>query len=304
MLLEAIFSAGTIVLTEFVKATVTEIVRYCSNFLGKANSEKQNEPSSHQYKVAKDIASELEVIDTEVIDLEQKQKHDGKILRPDQERKEELESLRFDKFQDYQKAKKEENVEEYSKNLENYEASALNDDRVHILQYHMGQVVLERKCNGPRCGRPMILNSKQRLNGGLYCLNDSFWSCTGYYNQPSLQCRCTQQFQAADIRFLHKSDIFEFQISSQDLSQIFDEHSVKKATVDRMSSHLKEKDDEVLCSTHYVPMILREKLNHQGVVLDMYYLRCPHPGCPQLVKLKSHAQLAAFLRRREGRGIL
>ncbi len=304
MLLEAILSAGTIVLTEFVKATVTEIVRYCSNFLSKVNSGKQSEFSSHQYKIAKDIASELEVIDTEVIDLEQKQKHDGKILRPDQERKEELESLRFEKFQNYQKAKKEEIVEEYSRNTERYETSVLNDDRVHILQYHMGQVALEKKCNGLRCGRPMILNSKQRLNGSLYCLNDFFWSCTGFYNQPPLQCRGTQQFQIADIGFLHKSGIFEFQISSQDLSEIFNENSVKKATVDRMKSYVKEKDDEVLCPTHYVPMILREKREHQGVALDMFSLRCPHPGCPQLVKLKSPGQLAAFLSRREGRGIL
>ncbi|WP_157871854.1 hypothetical protein [Gloeothece verrucosa] len=51
-------------------------------------------------------------------------------------------------------------------------------------------------------------------------------------------------------------------------------------------------------------MVLREKYGHGDVALDMYYLACPHPGCGQTVKLKSAAQLAAFLRRKEGRGIV
>jgi hypothetical protein len=304
MLLEAIFSIGTIVLTEFTKAFATEVVRHWSNLFSRTTSERQNEHSSHSYKTTKDIADELETIDAEVIDLELKQKHDGQILRPDKERKEELEFLRTEKFEDYQKAKKEEIVIEQSKNPENYETSALNDSSVHILQYHMGQVVFEKKCNGQGCRRPMLLNSKQRLNGGLYCLNDFFWSCTGFYNQLPFKCLGTQQFQMADIGLLHKSDVFEFQISNQDLSEIFDQNSVRKATIDRVRSHLKEKDDEILCSIHYIPMTLKEKREHQGMALDMFFLGCPHPGCQQLVKLKSPAQLAAYLNRREDRGIL
>ncbi len=38
-------------------------------------------------------------------------------------------------------------------------------------------------------------------------------------------------------------------------------------------------------------MILREKREHNGLVLDMFHLGCPHPGCKQVVKLKSPAQL-------------
>lgn len=96
------------------------------------------------------------------------------MSRKDQERKVELESLRIKKFQDFQKARKKEIAKEQSKNPDNYETSMLKSDNVHILQYHMGQVVLEKKCTTPGCGRPMILNSRQRLDGGLYCLNDFF----------------------------------------------------------------------------------------------------------------------------------
>lgn len=159
----------------------------------------------------------------------------------------------------------------------------------------MGQVVLEKKCAEPGCGKPMILQSRRRLDGSLYCLDDFFWSCTGYYSNLPFKCNATKKFQAKDIALLHKSDIFEFQVSQSDLSRIFNDKSVQKATINRVKYHLRDKD---------VPMILREKREHKGVALDMFFLACPHPQCRQLVKFKSPAQLAAYLSRKEGRGIL
>lgn len=50
-------------------------------------------------------------------------------------------------------------------------------------------------------------------------------------------------------------------------------------------------------------MVLREKRNHSDIILDIFYLQCPHFQCQQLVKLKSVAQIAAFLHRKQGRGI-
>jgi hypothetical protein len=39
-------------------------------------------------------------------------------------------------------------------------------------------------------------------------------------------------------------------------------------------------------------------------LLDKYHLRCQNPECSQTTKLKSFPQLAAFLRRKDGDGIL
>ncbi|WYL96482.1 MAG: hypothetical protein HEQ35_24145 [Gloeotrichia echinulata IR180] len=308
MLLEALFAAGTMVLREFVRCTAVEVIRHTvevirhwTNSRSNKDSSSQQTNSSYSNKTTKDVTEELEIIDVEFVELERKERRDGNIFQQDQERKQELELLRTDKFNEYQEVKSKEIAEEQSANPENYETSNLGIDKVHILQFHMGQVVLEKKCS---CGKPMILQSQRRLDGSLYQLSDFFWSCTGFYNKLPLQCRITKNFTAMDVGFLHKSDIFEFQVSNQQLSTIFHDTSVKKATISRVKSHLKEKDDEILCPVHHVPMILREKLNHSGVALDMFFLACPHIGCQQIVKLKSPAQLAAYLKRREGRGIL
>lgn len=308
MLLEALFAAGTTVLREFVRCTAVEVIRHTvevirhwANSRSNKDSSSQQTNSSYSNKTAKNVIEELEIIDVEFVELERKERRDGQISRQDQEHKQELDLLRTDKFKEYQELKSEEIAEDQCASPEDYETSTLNTDKVHILQFHMGQVVLEKKCS---CGKAMILQSQKRLDGSLYQLSDFFWACTGFYNNLPLQCKRTKSFTAMDVGFLHKSDIFEFQVSNQQLSTIFHDTSVKRATISRIKSHLKEKDDEILCPVHHLPMILREKLNHSGVALDMFFLRCPHTGCQQIVKLKSPAQLAAYLKRREGRGIL
>ncbi|BAZ41125.1 hypothetical protein NIES4101_70870 [Calothrix sp. NIES-4101] len=305
MFFDALFSIGTTVITEFVRCAAVEVVRQIHHHWSKSrykqDSSDKSTSSSYSNKVAKDVTEELEVIDVEIVELEKKEKRDGYCSQQDQEHKQELERLRDDKFEELQKRKSTEIIEEQRANPENYEISNLGGDNVHIPQFHMGQAVLGKKCS---CGKPMILQSRQRLDGSLYQLNDFFWACTGFYNNQPLQCRRTQSFAAKDVAFLHKSDIFELQVSHQELSTIFNDPSVSKATVSRIKSHLKEKDDDILCPIHHVPMTLREKRDHSGVALDIFFLACPHIGCQQIVKLKSPAQLAAYLKRREGRGII
>ncbi|MEQ9548545.1 MAG: hypothetical protein RIM23_02835 [Coleofasciculus sp. G3-WIS-01] len=303
MLLEAIFAIGTIIITEFARVACREVIEQWTS-RSKENASNHGGYSERTNKTPKDIINDIEIIDTEIVDLERKKQRDIYVPISDNEHLEYLEFLRNEKFNDYQKAKKKEIAEEQYKNPDNYETSVLKNDSIHVLQYHMGQVVLEKKCAEPGCGKPMILQSRKRLDGSLYCLDDFFWSCTGYYSNLPFKCNATQKFQAKDTALLHKSDIFEFQLSQSDLSRIFNEKSVQKSTINRVKYHLRDKDNEVLCPIHYVPMILREKREHKGVALDMFFLACPHPKCPQLFKLKSPAQLAAYLSRKEGRGIL
>ncbi len=166
MILEAIFAVGTIVLTEFTKTSTAEFVRQWfqnKSFFGKKTSEFSSS------KTAQDVTTELEIIDAEVIELEKKGQRDGYVSARDKERREELKYLQANKFNQYQEIKEVEIAREHTKNPENYETSVLKDDRAHILQYHMGQVVLEKKC---RCGRPMFLQSRKPSNGGIYRLED------------------------------------------------------------------------------------------------------------------------------------
>lgn len=83
---------------------------------------------------------------------------------------------------------------------------------------------------------------------------------------------------------------------------VFNDRVVQRAVVNRVRSHIRDKDVDMLCPVHLIPMILKEKRENTGA-LDIFYLGCLHPGCGQTVKLKSPAQLAAYLDRKEGRGI-
>jgi hypothetical protein len=297
MILEAIFAVGTIILTELTKTSTAEFVRQWfqnKKFFGSKVSEFSSS------KTTTDVTRELEIIDVEVIELEKKEWRDGYVSARDRERKEELEYLQADRFNQYQEIKEIEIAKEHTESPENHETSILKDNSAHILQYHMGQVVFEKKC---KCGRPMLLQSQQRLDGSLYRLEDFYWSCTGYFNPPLLQCKKKQSFCADDAGFLHKANVLEFQITNQDLTRIFSDTLIQRAVVNRVKSHVSDKDEDTLCPVHLVPRVLKEKRENVGA-LDMFYLGCPHPGCSQVVKLKSPAQLAAYLDRKEGRGIL
>lgn len=304
MILEALFTGAAIFCVEavrtFASEFVTEVVYRWKNSRNKAKPDAQQ--NSFNVKTAQATVQDLETIDAEIVELERKARRDGSSSRADQDRQQELEQQRAEKFKQYEAAKSEEILSEQAENAENYTASVLSSDRVHVLQYHMGQVVLEKKCSA--CQRPMILQSRQRLDGSLYRLEDFFWSCTGYFNPAHLQCRGTQPFRKQDSAFLHKTNVLELTVSNADLSSIFESRSVQNAVVERVKSHVKEKDQEIMCSIHHVPMTLRERREHSGAALDMFFLGCPHPGCQQTVKLKSAAQLAAYLQRKEGRGIL
>lgn len=306
---EALFVIGSIIFTEIVRATAVEVIRNWTNSRSQntANTNAQR-PSRSSRTNSQEVKQDLETVDVEFVDLERKEKRDGRVSNKDQERKQELELLRTEKFKEYQDLKSAEIAEEQRANPEEYGTSVIDNDKAHILQFHMGQVVLEKKCN---CGQPMILQSRTRLDGSLCQLNDFFWSCISYYSNSIPKCK-TQNFTAKDLGLLHKSDILEFQLANQELSTIFHQPSVETAVVKRVKSHIQEKDDEILCPVHHLPMILREKRDHQGAALDMFYLACPHnpdirnyqAGCQQKVKLKSPAQLAAYLTRSENRGIL
>jgi len=309
---EALFMIGSILFREVVSAATTEIIRSWTDSRNRNqnNAANKNERTSRSSRTkSQEVKQDLKTVDVEVVDLERREKRDGRVSTKDQERKQELELLRTEKFKEFLDRKSAEFADEQSAKPEEYETSIINNEKVHILQFHMGQFGLEKRCS---CGQPMILQCKTRIDGSPYQLNDFFWSCVTYYNQFIPNCRPSQKFTAKDLGLLHKSDIPEFQLSNQDLSTIFHQPSVEIAVIKRVKSHLQEKDDDILCPVHYLPMILREKKEHKGAALDMFYLACPHnpdaknyfAGCQQKVKLKSPAQLAAYLQRSENRGIL
>jgi hypothetical protein len=134
--------------------------------------------------------------------------------------------------------------------------------------------------------------------------SDFFWQCTGFYSVDD-QCRNTISFRPADISLVHKSGIPEIEIENTDLVTIASEDSVLQSTDRRIKAHIGDADADVLCPLHLTPMRLRQKRGPGNMpLLDKYHLRCQNPECSQTTKLKSFPQLAAFLRRKDGDGIL
>ncbi|MEH2013887.1 hypothetical protein [Nostoc sp.] len=307
--IEAIFSAGAIVMKAIrtvnqITKTVHQVTKnYINNIVDERFQEraKENQTAPSPTPVTVNIQIDIKKIDLEETELEKKRARDGLLKRTDLEKLEELKKQSDDQFEQWQKAKTQEVVAEQAKNPDAYETSFLNNDKAHILQFHMGQVVLEKRCG---CGRPMFLQHKNRPDGSLFMLNDFFGSCIGYYNHPNTQCKGTQKFGTQDISLMHKANVFELKLSNLELHKSFAPRPVQIMVIDRVREHLKVENSDVLCPIHHVPMVLREKRNHLDVVVDMFYLQCPHFGCQQLVKLKSVAQIAAFLHHKEGRGIL
>jgi hypothetical protein len=304
--IDAIFGAGSFVfkgintLHQLAKNYVARLVDEALRERGVENQPASN-PNSvnvHFYNV-QNVQNDIKNNDIEQTEIEKKRARDGSLNLSDREKLEELKKQGEDKFEQWQKAKTQEVIIEQAKNPDSYETSFLNNEKVHLLQFQMGQVVLEKRCV---CGRPMMLQHRDRKDGSIFLLNDFFWSCVGYYSN---QCRGTQRFQTQDIGLLHKTNILELQLSNTELGQSFTRPLIQK-TVVRLRQHLGAEDRDVLCPIHHVPMILKEKdkSNHSNVVLDMFHLRCPHFQCQHTVKLKSLAQIAALLYRKEERGIL
>jgi ssDNA-binding Zn-finger/Zn-ribbon topoisomerase 1 len=174
----------------------------------------------------------------------------------------------------------------------------------HILAWHTGQLVLKKRCN--KCGRPMFIQHRQRINDAeLLGIKDFFWSCIGYYNTGNAKCNGLEWLTTKDMSLLHNKNINEFQVTNQELTLICNQKSIQRNINSRIIQHIKEHDEHILCPIHHTPMILREKYNHNDNTLDRYFLGCTnYPSCTQIVKLKSWSQLAGYLHRTEGAGIL
>lgn len=196
----------------------------------------------------------------------------------------------------YQEAQANAAVSELAEAPDSFTQSILNPGSENKLLYHVGLVTLKKEC--PSCNRAMKLQHK---TVEFPQFSDFFWQCTGYYDKEI--CRKTEKFRPTDLTLLHKSNIPELEIHNADLTIIASEKSIQLSTNRRIASHLGETDTDVLCPIHATPMVLREKQGDMPL-LDRYHLRCTQYPCSQTTKLKSYPQLASFLRRRDGEGIL
>jgi ssDNA-binding Zn-finger/Zn-ribbon topoisomerase 1 len=199
-----------------------------------------------------------------------------------------------------------ETSQKISQNPENLHSSIITPEKVHILQYHIGQTVLGKKC--PRCGNDMILQFPQGQT--KIGMEQIFWGCTGYY---STSCNHCEPYHHKDQNLLSPEEIPELSISNSELAEFFSSDlpamkDLRNGVKKRMQEHIKQGTENYVCPVHCEKLILRQKKEFIGA-LDQFFLGCPmwrygdKTSCQYMVKIKSPAQLAAILKDYEGRGI-
>lgn len=262
---------------------------------------KVSTPSWLPPQLAASIDSIIDVIkeiDNEISDRERYASRAGHATRGGNSQISELETQKLEQYRKLEEAKKQQSTQQLENQPDKFTETLLSHDKTHLLQYHLGLAVLEKRC---KCGYPMRLQH-QTINDPSF--SHFFWQCTRYYVEDSIPNCKNINFRASDIKLLHVADIPELQISKDDLQVIGKEKTIQADTSKRLSDHLHSEDREVLCPVHMTPMVLLEKKGDRIPLLDRYHLRCSHFQCSQITKLKSIPQLAAFLRRKEGTGIV
>lgn len=248
----------------------------------------------------KEEIKQTKSVNDEIIDLEKKRQRDGGLNSNDSHRLNELYSERS-LLREAVEAKKEADLaKDIAENESSFDSLLVDDVNLHILQFHVGQNVLGKKC--ARCNKPMTLQW-QREHVVKY-ISQFYWGCTGFYDSS---CRATQSITQNEFNLITKVDRAEFSISNEILTRIV-ESPVAKNTIRKRISEIKNMENEAyLCPMHGEPMILREKKNPNGGLMDQYFLACPRyydAGCKQIMKIKSAGQLAAILETKTGTGIL
>ncbi len=244
---------------------------------------------------------EIRDINSEIGEYESKRFRDGRLNEYDDRELAELYSRRNNGALQLAQTNEIIMANDVSKGVGAYDNVSVSDANTHILQFHVGQSVFGKSCR--LCGMPMVLQWKQRL--ATVQMSDFFWGCTGFFGRT---CRNTERFARSDMTLFTNTDREEFAITATQLTSIASLPQSRQLIRRRMDGIVDVANRSYYCPVHHEPMVLRTKKNPESI-RDMYFYGCPRwrpagPGCNQIVKLKSAAQLSAALETTSGRGFL
>lgn len=195
---------------------------------------------------------------------------------------------------------------------EEYAAITIDDSTSHLLQSTVGQTIYGKKC--PKCGWQMQLQwNRMKTAVGTA---DFGWGCTGWYwpgksGTPHL-CNHWEELDPNDFDIFARAKRPEYaELTAPEFSKIVLNHS--DHVIERFEAvrnNNRASPTEVYrCPVHGEPLVLQKKKENGGRLLDMYFLGCPRwqpqeQGCQYIVKLKSPAQLNAYLEASTGEVII
>ena len=188
----------------------------------------------------------------EILEFKKKLKKDGRLQPYDSGKIITLGNERDRLFNEYKNNKEVEIIENIKTKPNNFEDFIISKDKLHLIQYHVGQTVLGKVCN--KCNRPMILQFAR--NKEISDLSDFFWGCTGWYFEV---CKSSEPFIISDFSLLTENNKNEFHITNNDLTNIFDNNMIENHTLKRVGNHVNQAVDDYVCPIHKEPLILKPK---------------------------------------------
>lgn len=279
---------GKFLIGHFVIPILKNIADYFANKVVKNFDKKEN------IEIAKKIREKNE----EIKELNEKKLKDKKLKEADEERLRELaeerDNVLYTAFEENKKAENENKIIEKPSDFKEFKIDTTN---IHILQYHIGQIILEKKC--AKCHSPMILRY----------IDNFFWACSGVFNKT---CEgSTRNFEITDMKIVARTDITEFEYSSEDLNLIYTDNqkSLKKI----MGDYIGDESQSRICPKHKVSLVLRKnsQKEFEGAIRQ-YFWACPCwygrdrdslINCDYKITIYSPAEIASALREFRGRGI-
>jgi len=295
-LLDSIFSGVKIfvaevitVARESVRAVLEEIDR--SSF-GKAATQFVQGLNRKYFNEAENLADEER-------ELTKKFQSDGKHSLSDKDRLQEIQSERVLLRKNLEAAKTKEAVEEFRAEQDRVIVAQMTDDELSAAT----GVLASKKCSN--CGGIMSIS---QVGGRNTKTNKRtfYWQCTGV---NSFLCP-TIKLNPKELRstVLRKENP-DLDGDASARRQIWTNDDVVNKTHGRLRQSLGEKDEEVICPHHVLPMKLMQKRSADGRMLSSYEYVCigiqPNGrACSFTQSLETFPQVSAMLRRRDGHGII
>jgi hypothetical protein len=294
-ILQSLFSGAKAFIRELV-GVAAESVRVIlaeadrSSF-GRAATELIKVVTQRYFTQAADLAAEER-------ELAAKRQRDGRLTERDLEELRDIEARRARLRKDFDNAKAEEAVEILREAQHEVIAAPMTTDETSS---SVG-ILASKPC--PECGSTM------RIFQGGYSTNKKsygfYWQCTSHRSPHCPTIKFDPKTKRATV--LRKPDA-DLDGPTAARRAAWQQPKVLAESHARLRTGLGDEDQEVVCPRHLLPMRLMPNTSPGGRMLDSYAYVClavnaDGRACDHQVPVTSFPQVAAALKRREGRGIL
>ncbi|MCK2097354.1 zinc ribbon domain-containing protein [Thauera aromatica] len=258
--------------------------------IGRAATRYINGASRQHFSRAEELAAEQR-------EIAERAKRDGRRSSRDDDRLREIDLERRTLREELEAAKASEASADLKEAATELVSAPVSDDETSAA---VG-ILSSRVC--PSCGGSMRI--RQGGYNGTSRRRSFYWLCSA---RPGA-CP-TIHFDPAKEKLmaLRKSDP-NLDLPTKERRAIWERKDVVRETQIRLRQHLGDKDDEVICPHHLLPMKLLEQPSSNGLLLSTYQYVCLHVdddgrACQHRIPLETFPQVSETLRRTEGAGII